>query len=113
MAAKSNESFKIPPASKPRTKTEVERQIAEAVGVSRKDAGNVFSALHQMIAQDLRKNGTFTIPGLAKITVTKKAATKARPGVNPFTGEKITIKAKPARKVVKLRALKNLKDFVN
>ena len=113
MAAKSNVSFKIPPATKARTKSEVERQIAEAVGVSRKDAGNVFSALSQMIEQDLKKNGTFTIPGLAKVTVTKKPATKARPGVNPFTGEKIMIKAKPARKVVKLRALKNLKDFVN
>ena len=112
MAAKSNE-FKIPSATKPRTKSEVERQIAEAVGISRKDAGNVFSALSQMIEQDLKKNGTFTIPGLAKVTVTKKPATKARPGVNPFTGEKIMIKAKPARKVVKLRALKNLKDFVN
>ena len=113
MAAKSNVSFKIPSASKPRTKSEIERQIAEAVGVSRKEVGNVFAVLHQMIAQDIRKNGVFTMPGLAKITVTKKPATKERPGVNPFTGESIMIKAKPARKVVKLRALKNLKDFVN
>ena len=54
----------------------------------------------------------FTVPGLMKITVQKKPATKARKGINPFTGEEIMIKAKPARKVVKVRPLKNLKEMV-
>ena len=49
--------------------------------------------------------------GLVKVTLTRKAATPARPGKNPFTGEAITIKAKPARNVVKVRALKALKDM--
>jgi nucleoid DNA-binding protein len=54
----------------------------------------------------------FTVPGLMKITVQKKPATKARKGTNPFTGEAMMFKAKPARKVVKVRALKKLKEMV-
>ena len=45
-------------------------------------------------------------------SVVKKPATKSRPGINPFTGEKITIKAKPASKTVRVRPLKNLKEMV-
>ena len=47
-----------------------------------------------------------------KLTVVRKPATKARKGINPFTGEEATFKAKPARNVVKVRPLKNLKDMV-
>jgi nucleoid DNA-binding protein len=47
-----------------------------------------------------------------KITRIHKPATKAREGVNPFTGEKMMFKAKPARNVVKVRPLKNLKAMV-
>jgi DNA-binding protein HU-beta len=55
----------------------------------------------------------FTLPGLLKMKVVKKPATKAREGVNPFTGEKMMFKAKPASKKVRIMALKNLKGFVN
>jgi nucleoid DNA-binding protein len=54
----------------------------------------------------------FTVPGLLKMRVVKKPATKARKGVNPFTGEEMMFKAKPASKVVKVAALKGLKDMV-
>jgi nucleoid DNA-binding protein len=54
----------------------------------------------------------FTIPGLCKIVVQRKPATKERQGINPFTGEETTFKAKPARNVIKVRPLKNLKDMV-
>jgi len=47
-----------------------------------------------------------------KLTVVRKPATKARKGINPFTGEETMFKAKPARNVVKIRPLKNLKDMV-
>jgi nucleoid DNA-binding protein len=47
-----------------------------------------------------------------KVTVVRKPATKARKGINPFTGEETIFKAKPARNVVKIRPLKNLKDMV-
>ena len=66
-----------------------------------------------LIGHDLKKGpGTFTVPGLMKVTVVRKPATKARKGTNPFTGEEMTFKAKPARNVVKVRALKALKDMV-
>jgi len=112
-AKKAGVAITIPKAAKPRTKGEIEKQIAEAVGLARKDVSNVFGALNAMIAQDANKLGMFTLPGIGKITVTKKPATKARKGINPFTGEPTIFKAKPARKVVKIRALKNLKDAVN
>ncbi|MHC4995831.1 MAG: HU family DNA-binding protein, partial [Planctomycetota bacterium] len=64
--------------------------------------------------KNLKKSGpqTFTIPGLAKIVVQRKPATRARKGINPFTGEETVFKAKPARNVVKVRPLKGLKDMV-
>ena len=59
-----------------------------------------------------RGPGIYTIPGLMKLTVVRKPATKARKGINPFTGEETVFKAKPARNVIKIRPLKNLKDMV-
>ena len=59
-----------------------------------------------------RAPGQFTLPGLMKIEVKRKPATKARKGINPFTGEPTIFKAKPARNVVKVRPLKKLKDMV-
>ena len=78
----------------------------------RKQVSQVFDALSAMIAQDLGRVGMFTLPGLAKMTLVKKPATKARKGINPFTGEETTFKAKPARTVIKIRPLKKLKDMV-
>ena len=54
----------------------------------------------------------FNVPGLMKIKVVRKPATKARKGINPFTGEETMFKAKPARNVVKVTPLKALKDMV-
>ena len=65
-----------------------------------------------MIAKSLRRDGLFAIPGLVKLKVARKPATKARKGVNPFTGEEMMFKAKPASKKVKAMALKNLKNMV-
>jgi nucleoid DNA-binding protein len=109
---KTAESFSFPKASGVRTKSEIVRGIAEATGMARKDTATVIAALTAMIGQDLPKVGIFTLPGLAKITVVKKPATKARKGINPFTGEPTIFKAKPARKVVKVRALAALKKTV-
>ena len=52
------------------------------------------------------------IPGLLKLKVVRKPATKAKQGINPFTKEEMVIKAKPAKNVVKITALKGLKDLV-
>lgn len=100
--------------AKPRTKSEILTTIAEQTGLSRKDVSGVFDTMHQMMEMDLKKGnaGIFNVPGLMKVTVQRKPATKARKGINPFTKEPTIFKAKPARNVVKIRPLKGLKDAV-
>jgi DNA-binding protein HU-beta len=95
------------------TKSEVLTQIAKDTGLSRKQVGSVFDSLSVVIRKSLRSNGLFTVPGLMKLKVVKKPATKAREGINPFTGEKMIFKAKPASKKVRVLPLKNLKAMVN
>jgi nucleoid DNA-binding protein len=96
------------------TKSELLSSIAEQVGITKKQVSQVMEELGGIIERHVKKRsvGEFTLPGLLKIKVTTKPATKARKGVNPFTGEEIMIKAKPARKVVKIKPLKNLKEMV-
>jgi hypothetical protein len=74
----------------------------------------VFGALGELLAADLGKKGPgiVQVPGLMKVTVVRKPATKERKGINPFTGLETTFKAKPARNVVKVRAMKALKSMV-
>ena len=95
------------------TKSEVLAQISKDTGLTRKQVDAVFESLNGIIRKSLRANGLFTLPGLLKMKVVKKPATKAREGVNPFTGEKMLIKAKPASKKVRVLPLKNLKSMVN
>ena len=102
-------------AKKAPTKSEIYRHIADDTGLTRKDVAAVFDSLSGLIKKNLGGRGapgTFTMPGLLKMRVVKKPAVKARKGVNPFTGEEMMFKAKPASKVVKIAALKGLKDMV-
>lgn len=97
------------------TKSEIYSKIVEDTGLTRKDVAAVFDSLNGQIKRNLggrNAAGAFTIPGLLKLRVVKKPARKARKGVNPFTGEEMMFKAKPATKVVKATVLKNLKDMV-
>lgn len=96
------------------TKSEVYSNIANAADLSKKEVAAVFDALSAEVKRSLGRSGPkmFTIPGLCKIIVQHKPATKARKGINPFTGLETMFKAKPARNVVKVRPLKNLKDMV-
>ncbi len=98
---------------KPMTKAQLQGAIAEETGLTRGEVAAVFESLAGQIRRHLkpRAAGTFSLPGLLKITATTKPATKARKGVNPFTGEPTVFKAKPARRVVKIRPLKGLKDL--
>ena len=100
-------------AAKPATKSEVLNAIAQQTELSRKQVASVFEALSEQIAQSVGKKGpgVFAVPGLMKITVIQKPATKARKGINPFTKQEVMFKAKPARKVIKVRPLKALKDM--
>lgn len=100
-------------AAKPPTKSQILSSIADDTGLTRKDVAAVFDSLSGMIKKNIgrRGPGVFTVPGLMKIKVNNKPATKARKGTNPFTGEEMMFKAKPARRVVKVLPLKNLKDM--
>ena len=91
-------------------KSTVLNAVSSATGIPRQHVGKVVGALAALAAVELARRGTFTMPGLAKMKVVKKAATKARQGINPFTKQPTLFKAKPARKLVKIRALKALKD---
>jgi nucleoid DNA-binding protein len=97
----------------PMTKAAIYNTIAENTGVSKKDVAAVFDELNNVINGHIKKRaaGSFTLPGLLKITTIKKPARKARKGVNPFTGEEMMFQAKPAQTVVKVRPLKKLKDY--
>lgn len=99
---------------KPLSKTEVFSNIADSTGLTKKQVGSVFDALNEQIKKAVSGRGpkSFTIPGLCKIVVQHKPATKERKGINPFTKEETIFKAKPARNVVKIRPLKKMKDMV-
>ncbi|GAA5524136.1 hypothetical protein Maes01_00690 [Microbulbifer aestuariivivens] len=95
------------------TKTEILNQIAESTELSRKQVQSVLDELSNVIEGHIKKRavGEFALPGLLKITTVKKPAKKARKGINPFTGEETTFKAKPASIQVKVRPLKKLKEM--
>ena len=99
---------------KPFTKTQLISSLAENTGLAKKDVSAVLDELAGVIERHIKKRaaGHFTLPGLLKIKTTRKPATKARKGRNPFTGEEIMIKAKPARTVVKALPLNGLKNMV-
>lgn len=89
------------------------QDLAMETGLSRKQVTLVLSGLSTAIKRGLANGKDVTIPGLIKFTVTKKPAAKARTVDNPFKpGERLRIAAKPARRVVKVRPLKALKEMV-
>ena len=94
------------------TKSQLIEKIADATELTKRDVKGVMDALVSVGHKELKKSGAFTVPGFAKFVVVKKPATKARKGVNPFTGEPTTFKAKPARKIVRARPVKAAKDAV-
>jgi nucleoid DNA-binding protein len=95
------------------TKSEILNQIAKDTKLSRKQVSTVLESLNVCIRKSLRSNGLFTVPGLLKLKVVKKPATKEREGINPFTKERMVFKAKPASKKVRALPLKALKNMVN
>jgi DNA-binding protein HU-beta len=105
-----NKGYAFPRDADGQTKSGVLNAISSATGLPRQQVGKVVGALAALAAAELARRGTFTLPGMAKMKVVKKPATKARQGINPFTKEPTMFKAKPARKLVKIRALKGLKD---
>lgn len=88
--------------------------IAQNTGLTKKQVSSVFDQLKSVMEGHVKKGSAqvFTLPGLLKVKVIRKPATRARKGINPFTGLETTFKAKPARNVVKVQPLKALKDMV-
>lgn len=101
-------------AKGPMSKTDLIQTIADKSGdkLSRKDVKGILESVATIGQAELKKNGVFVVPGLLRMVVIKKPATKARKGINPFTKEETVFKAKPARKVVKGRPVKAAKDAV-
>jgi nucleoid DNA-binding protein len=104
---------RITAVSEAMTKTALLAEIATNTGLAKKDVQAVFDELAVAIERHVKKKaiGEFTLPGLMKVVVQNKPAVKAKKGRNPFTGEEMMFKAKPARNVVKVRPLKKLKDM--
>ena len=113
-SAKKVQVKKVTAAKTPMTKSAMLEQIAQNTGLARKQVSAAFDELATLIERHIKKGGAgqFTFPGLMKIEVKRKPATKARKGINPFTGQETVFKAKPARNVVRIRALKKVKDMV-
>ena len=84
----------------------------ENEGLSKRQVKSVMESLTKIGYKELKKSGAFMLPGFAKFVVIKKPATKERQGINPFTKEPTTFKARPARKIVRARPVKAAKDAV-
>jgi DNA-binding protein HU-beta len=94
------------------SKSEIVQKIADDTSLSKKDVKSVMESLAAVGYKELKKTGSFMLPGFCKFVVIKKPATKERTGINPFTKEPTVFKAKPARKVLKARPVKAAKDAV-
>jgi nucleoid DNA-binding protein len=99
---------------KPFNTSQTFNHLALRAELKRKQVAEVMKGIAELVEAHIKKNGPgiYTLPGLVKIKIVRKPATKARKGINPFTGEETVFKAKPARNVVKVRPLKKLKDMV-
>ncbi|WP_268808743.1 HU family DNA-binding protein [Pseudobacteriovorax antillogorgiicola] len=87
--------------------------LAEKHELPKKQLGEVFSSLfEEIVPAELKKHKKFNLFSFVKFSEKKKPARKARMGVNPFTGEKMKFKAKPASKTVKAVSLKKLKELI-
>ena len=100
-------------AKKRMTKAQVITEISEASELDKKSV-KVFDGLAELIKKELGKKGPgeFVIPGLLKLKIRVKPATKERKGLDPFTKQERVFKAKPASKTVRAAALKALKDLI-
>jgi nucleoid DNA-binding protein len=101
-------------ADKRLTKSQFVASMAEESGLTKKQAASALDAIDAIGIQQLggRGPGEVLIPGLLRRNIVNKSATRQHEGINPFTKQPMTYKAKAARKVVKIRALKTLNDAV-
>ena len=96
---------KLPPV--PTTKSGIMAAIAEAAGITKKQAVAAYEAVVDIAIRGAKQEEKgITLPAIGKVKLVKRPA---RTGRNPATGETIKIKAK---KVVKIVACKAFKDAI-
>ncbi len=102
-----------PAGNKPPTRSEVYREIAAKTGLPQKQVVAVCDALTSVMVKSVKKHGTFNNLGLMKLTLVKKPAVAGGKLVrNPFTGEMVKQKPRPASRSVRVRPLKAIKDML-
>ena len=101
-------------SNKPLNKADIVARIAEKCDVSKKDADAMLDALTDLMKSEMSKDGNkvFVLPGVLKISIGQRPATRERASINPFNGKPMVVAAKPVRASVRVRALKGLKDAV-
>jgi len=100
--------------TKPYNKSELLLALASDTGLTKGNVKGVLDSLECIIGEHLAKTPkSFNLHGICKMLVKTKPATKARKGINPFTGEEMMFKAKPASKVVRIRPFKKLKSAIS
>ena len=88
------------------TKTQLIEHMAKHAGISKAEAGKAIESLFDSIKQALvETDGRIRLPGFGTFS---KVHRKARQGVNPSTGEKITIEARDAIRFKPGKALKDV-----
>lgn len=104
---------KLTSVKDPLTKGGIVKALMDMTCLAKRDVSGVLDSLGALIELHVKSKGPgkFVLPGLLKINVVKKPARPARKGINPFTGEEVMFKAKPAHKVVKVKALRKLKEM--
>jgi DNA-binding protein HU-beta len=88
------------------TQSQMVKELAGATGSTTKAAKQFVVSFAEMAVRETKKNGMFVIPGIGRLV---RVDRKARMGRNPATGEPIKI---PAKKVVKFRVAKAVKDSI-
>ncbi|MBA4064140.1 MAG: hypothetical protein C0501_10590 [Isosphaera sp.] len=100
-------------SKKAMTKSALVAHLAEKAGVTKKQVDAVMEELIAVVQQEVSTKGPgkFVIPGLCRVTVTRKPAVKGgEKKINRLTGAEYLTKDKPAYNQVKLRPVKALKD---
>ena len=93
-------------------KTDIVAVLVDRFELSKKDAVAVVDTVLDEIARSLAKGEAVAITGFGTFKKKVVPARPARKGVNPFTGEMTTFKAKKASSKPTFTAAKALKDVV-
>jgi nucleoid DNA-binding protein len=99
-------------AGKRLTRLQFIERLAEKSGITNTQAVSALDAIGAMVSQELGKQGPgdVLIPGLLRLMIVHKPATQQHEGVNPFTNEPMTYKAKAARRVIRVKSMKSLSE---